>query len=189
MLRTRLLKLIRGRFGNAAPSLRLVFPDRNTFDFAPNPSVTIIFHSNEPVKALLAGNFARAADDYVAGRISVDGPIEVVLKTGISLAERLGRFPLLRGVARIAAALPALNSKQRDAANVSHHYDVGDAFYRLCDELGLMVWQDFMFANMDYPADDADFVESVRREVGQQLRRFASHPAARAARACRPGTE
>lgn len=52
----------------------------------------------------------------------------------------------------------------------------GDAFYRACDELGILVWQDFMFANMDYPADDPAFVDSARREVAQQVRRLRRHP-------------
>jgi beta-mannosidase len=51
-----------------------------------------------------------------------------------------------------------------------------DAFYDLCDELGILVWQDFMFANMDYPADDASFADSVRREAAQQIERLARHP-------------
>ena len=51
-----------------------------------------------------------------------------------------------------------------------------DAFYRACDELGIMVWQDFMFANMDYPVDDADFAASCATEAEQQLRRLAPHP-------------
>ena len=51
-----------------------------------------------------------------------------------------------------------------------------EAFYRLCDELGLLVWQDFMFANMDYPVDDAGFRENIRAEVTEQLTRLARHP-------------
>jgi beta-mannosidase len=49
-------------------------------------------------------------------------------------------------------------------------------FHDLCDELGILVWQDFMFANMDYPLDDAPFRASVEAEVGQQLDRLALHP-------------
>jgi len=52
----------------------------------------------------------------------------------------------------------------------------GDAFYRLCDELGLMVWQDFMFANFDYPADDAHFRESAAQEAEQFLSRTQASP-------------
>ncbi len=51
-----------------------------------------------------------------------------------------------------------------------------DAFYRLCDELGILVWQDFMFANMDYPVEDAAFDENITIEAKQQLDRFALHP-------------
>ena len=50
-----------------------------------------------------------------------------------------------------------------------------DAFYEACDRTGVLVWQDFMFANMDYPVDET-FTTSVIEEVRQQLARFASHP-------------
>jgi beta-mannosidase len=50
------------------------------------------------------------------------------------------------------------------------------ALYEICDRLGIMVWQDFMFANMDYPADDPGFADSVREEATQQVRRLAAHP-------------
>lgn len=52
----------------------------------------------------------------------------------------------------------------------------GDEFYRLCDELGIMVWQDFMFARLDYPVDDSQFLESITKEATQQLNRLAQHP-------------
>jgi beta-mannosidase len=51
-----------------------------------------------------------------------------------------------------------------------------DAFYRRCDELGLLVWQDFMFANMDYPTTDAVFHANILAEAQEQLDRLAKHP-------------
>jgi beta-mannosidase len=50
------------------------------------------------------------------------------------------------------------------------------SFYDLCDELGILVWQDFMFANFDYPADDASFIASVRREAAEFLSRTQACP-------------
>jgi beta-mannosidase len=46
-----------------------------------------------------------------------------------------------------------------------------EAFYDLCDELGLIVWQDFMFACNLFPSDQA-FLNSVREEATYQLRRL-----------------
>jgi len=51
-----------------------------------------------------------------------------------------------------------------------------DIFYELCDELGLVVWQDFMFACNAYPADDAAFLENTRIEVIEQIKRLRHHP-------------
>ena len=51
----------------------------------------------------------------------------------------------------------------------------GDAFFELCDELGILVWQDAMFANFDYPNDPA-FLESVRAEIAQLLDRTQTSP-------------
>lgn len=51
-----------------------------------------------------------------------------------------------------------------------------DDFFALCDELGLLVWHDFMFANMDYPIADPSFWASVEREANQFLARVQSHP-------------
>lgn len=50
-----------------------------------------------------------------------------------------------------------------------------DAFYDECDRQGVMVWQELMFANMDYP-EDAEFLASVEQEVQQQTQRWQGRP-------------
>jgi len=50
-----------------------------------------------------------------------------------------------------------------------------DIFYELCDENGIMVWQDFMFACNMYPGD-YDFLENVRREAIDNVKRLRNHP-------------
>jgi len=49
-----------------------------------------------------------------------------------------------------------------------------DWFYDLCDELGLMVWQDFMFACHLYPSTEA-FLAEVGAEVREQVLRLHHH--------------
>lgn len=50
-----------------------------------------------------------------------------------------------------------------------------DLFYELCDERGILVWQDFMFACSIYPAEGA-WLENVRLEAEDNIRRLRNHP-------------
>ena len=49
-----------------------------------------------------------------------------------------------------------------------------DAFYDICDELGLLVWHDQMFSCAVYPATET-FLDEVRNELGHQIRRLRDH--------------
>ncbi|HEX5355200.1 MAG TPA: glycoside hydrolase family 2 protein [Aquabacterium sp.] len=51
-----------------------------------------------------------------------------------------------------------------------------DAFYDECDRQGVLVWQELMFANMDYPEEPA-FVALAQEEVHQQCQRWQGRPA------------
>jgi beta-mannosidase len=51
-------------------------------------------------------------------------------------------------------------------------------FHDLCDELGILVWHDFMFANFDYPVDDEEFRATVEAEAREQLAAVAGRPSA-----------
>ncbi len=51
-----------------------------------------------------------------------------------------------------------------------------DAFHARCDELGLLVWQDLMFATFDYPLADPGFAAVVEAEVRGEAARLLGHP-------------
>ena len=68
----------------------------------------------------------------------------------------------------------------RDAnMNMIRHWGGGyyetDEFYEICDELGLMVWQDFMFGN-DWQPGAYSFKENIEAEAEDQVRRLRNHP-------------
>ncbi len=50
-----------------------------------------------------------------------------------------------------------------------------DVFYELCDEMGIMVWQDFMFSCSMYPGDQK-FLDNIRSEAEYQVKRLRDHP-------------
>ena len=50
-----------------------------------------------------------------------------------------------------------------------------DSFYDLCDSLGILVWQDFMFACAMYPGD-TPFLENVGEEISENIIRLRNHP-------------
>ncbi len=54
------------------------------------------------------------------------------------------------------------------------YYETDD-FYNICDELGIMVWQDFMFGGAMVPGD-LPFQENVRQEAIEQVKRLRDHP-------------
>jgi beta-mannosidase len=68
----------------------------------------------------------------------------------------------------------------RDAnMNMIRHWGGGyyetDEFYSICDELGLMVWQDFMFGN-DWQPGAYAFKQNMEAEADDQVRRLRNHP-------------
>ncbi|MCH8902449.1 MAG: glycoside hydrolase family 2 protein [Bacteroidetes bacterium] len=50
-----------------------------------------------------------------------------------------------------------------------------DKFYKLCDRKGILVWQDFMFANNMYPGDK-NFLHNIKMEAIDNIKRLRNHP-------------
>lgn len=55
-------------------------------------------------------------------------------------------------------------------------YYAPDYFYEQCDEKGILIWQDFMFACLMYPFYEDDFTNNVLKEVEYNVNRIKSHP-------------
>jgi beta-mannosidase len=51
-----------------------------------------------------------------------------------------------------------------------------DIFYDLCDHLGICVWQDFMFACDTYPTFESEFMNNVKAEAEDNIKRLRHHP-------------
>lgn len=50
-----------------------------------------------------------------------------------------------------------------------------EEFYDLCDRMGIMIWQDFMFSGTMYPSDSS-FIDNVGEEIETQVKRLRRHP-------------
>jgi beta-mannosidase len=72
-----------------------------------------------------------------------------------------------------------LQSAKDANMNMIRHWGGGyyetDEFYDICDELGIMIWQDFMFGNEWQPGTYA-FRQNVTQEAEHQVRRLREHP-------------
>ena len=82
-----------------------------------------------------------------------------------------------------SAATPELTERLLQSAVDAHMnmirvwgggYYEQDFFYDMCDRLGLMIWQDFMYSCSLYPSTPA-FLNEVKLEVDYQVRRLSHH--------------
>ncbi|KAL2712717.1 beta-mannosidase [Vespula squamosa] len=117
--------------------------------------------------------------------------VEEPLEKGLSFYFRVNGIPIFaKGSNFIPASIfPELTAKEHVIRNLLQsakeaHMNMlrvwgggiyeSDLFYNLADELGIMIWQDFMFACSMYPTSE-EFLNSVKKEVIQNVRRLKNH--------------
>jgi cyclopropane-fatty-acyl-phospholipid synthase len=136
------------RAGGGLP-LRVVLPDGTSIDFGDTPRLTLTVRDPAVLATLSHPTVGGLAEAYVEGRIDLDGDIEAATRIAAGLAEAGGE-----SVARRPNLNPGVHRPQRDRADISHHYDVGNGFYRLwLDER--MVYSCAYFENGDEDLDTA----------------------------------
>ena len=86
-------------------------------------------------------------------------------------------FPARVDTSRLRTILTAARDANMNMLrNWGGGYYEDDAFFDLADELGLLVWQDFMFGGGMQPGYDPAFRQSVVAEARDNVRRLRHHP-------------
>jgi cyclopropane-fatty-acyl-phospholipid synthase len=122
-----LAKLIETRYGTAGVPVEVVLPDGGRVRFADAPDVQVIARSLRGLAALARPALGRLAQAYVRGDLDFTGSARRML----DVAERMVG-EVRHGQATLSGRLRAwLHHRRPNRANIAHHYDVSNAFYRL----------------------------------------------------------
>ncbi|MBV9935872.1 MAG: class I SAM-dependent methyltransferase, partial [Actinobacteria bacterium] len=150
--------LVRALLG-AEPPVAIRFWDGSVIgpdvDLTDGPHAAVLVRSPDAIRRLLfAPNELGLARAYVNGELDIEGDVYAALSMreavadpqdrvefGLSVRDRLQALGAARQVGALGRPLPApeeearlggrLHTRSRDAAAISHHYDVGNDFYRL----------------------------------------------------------
>jgi hypothetical protein len=144
----------------AALPLRLQLWNGQQFDFSTQaPEVTIRLARASALGYLLHPSLDNLGQAYVEGKLDVEGRLQAIFDIANKLAERT-----LAPASKLGALIPALaHTRKKDAAAISYHYDVSNAFY-----------QAFLDKNMVYScayfeADDEDLASAQLKKIDHIL--------------------
>lgn len=180
--------LLRAALGDQ-PRLRFEFWDGSTIEPADAPAGTMRVRSKEALSHLVwAPGELGLGRAYVSGNVDLDGNIFQILRALQSTAPRDARLGLdaARHAFTAARQLDALgrpqtppeearprrgrlHTKHRDAAAISHHYDVGNDFYRL------VLGPSMTYSCARFIAADDDGLRGVNLEVSLEDAQRAKH--------------
>jgi cyclopropane-fatty-acyl-phospholipid synthase len=132
----RLVQLVQQRLDTLPVACTLVLPDSQRVG-SNNAPITLKFSDWSSIAHLSAGLIGRLAQDYVQSRVQIEGRLRDLMALASHLVQgnpaegnarhvSLGLARMLQRVRSMAA-----HTLQRDAAQISFHYDVSDDFYAL----------------------------------------------------------
>jgi cyclopropane-fatty-acyl-phospholipid synthase len=144
--------------------LAVTYWDGQTERYGPGPWLNMQLRSPGVIWAIAKNVDLGAGEAYVNGDVEMDGDLAQFVALGAANGEQLAsRVPkLLRNSPHLR--LPRADSKARQAANVRHHYDLGNDFYRL--------WLDrSMTYSCAYFRTPGDSLEQAQRQKVEHILR------------------
>lgn len=106
--------------------LRIVLPDGEAADLGEAPTLTLTVRDAGALAQFRQPTLGGLAEAYVEGGIDIDGDVGEAIRIASRLVELSGASVAARPQLQPAAHQPPI-----DRADISHHYDVGNGFYRL----------------------------------------------------------
>jgi cyclopropane-fatty-acyl-phospholipid synthase len=120
---------VENRIATLAPALSVLLPGGEVLGAA-NAPVRLKLKDWVPLAHLARGQIGRLAEDHVQGRLELDGSMREVIQAAAALVDDDPRQgPRARWWARWRSAIR--HTRDADARQVQHHYDVSDDFYAL----------------------------------------------------------
>jgi cyclopropane-fatty-acyl-phospholipid synthase len=123
---TQLASLARRVRDEGGLPLRIVLPGGESADFGESPRLTLTVRDPAALALFRQPALGALAEAYVAGRIDIEGDLAEAIDVASRLVELAGAPVALR-----PDLVPAAHQPHTDRADISHHYDVGNGFYRL----------------------------------------------------------
>jgi len=145
-----LKKIIESRYGGRDLPVALVLPDGGRVALSPRPDLEVVARTWRGLKALAAPALGTLARAYVHNDIDFSGNAQRALAIAEAMVGDIahGRDPVSTRIKHF------VHQRRTNRANIQHHYDVSNAFYRLWLD-SRMVYSCAYFRTEDDTLDDA----------------------------------
>ena len=112
-------------------SFEVHFWDGDTERFGEDqPEFAVTFATEGVAKSIFRRGSTGFREEYVAGNIEVEGDLKQLLRVGMDPRIQYMKLSLRVRAAVLLQHLRSLNTVKRSPANIAHHYDLGEAFFK-----------------------------------------------------------
>lgn len=133
----------------------LLWDNKEATTSVDNPRHTLFYHNRSALLKTISNPQLHWGDLYINGNVDIKGDLVSFVETIHRGIERYGKGSLLRQVVLWLGHRRIENSHDKARANIHHHYDIGNEFYRLWLDKEVMQYTCAYFANPDFSLEQA----------------------------------